>query len=241
MNNETVQKPINKMQNVLKNKKLLSIALLVLLIVFVLTLLVGLKNTYDYLKKVHVSDAVIVSVTDNTNNKYGKHSYDVEFYDYKDNFCSSHFNSNKNYQIDDHVTIYYNDSDKVYLHRGNPFILLISFISLILCIVLLFLTRERKVDIAKKNKKILKSKQMVEAKINNVIRNDKDNTKYYNIICSWVNPVDNREYTFNSEDLDFDPTITLNILHMSSINVYLDKNNYSKYYVDVSEIKKNKI
>ena len=35
----------------------------------------------------------------------------------------------------------------------------------------------------------------------------------------------------NSEDLDFDPTITLNILHMSSINVYLDKNNYSKYYV----------
>ena len=241
MNNDVVSKTNNKILDILKNRMIVSIVLLILLIVFVLSLLVGLRNTYDYLNKVHVGDALIISVTDNNTKFSNKHSYEVEFTDYKGKVVSSNFNSNNDYKINDHVIIYYKNTDKVYLHRDNPSILIISFISLILIILLLVLTKERKVNIAKKNKRILKSKKMIEARISNIIRNDKNNTKYYNIICKWNNPEDNREYTFNSEDLEFDPTITLNILHKNTINVYLDKNDYNKYYVDVREIKKNKI
>ena len=65
--------------------------------------------------------------------------------------------------------------------------------------------------------------------------------KVYNIICKWNDSKEDRDYTFVSEDLDFDPTMSIRVSNSSSLKVYLDKNNYDNYFVDVNEIKNNRI
>ena len=222
-----------------KIKRVILILTLVFGVVFIISTLLSVKNLTNYFSRMNSSDAVIVSASTETNN-INNYIYEVEFYD-KDNSHVGSFTSSQEFQIDDHVTVYYNNPKELFLTRDDPSIIIVSIISLLLFIGLLFISKKRKVNVEKRNKRILKSKKLVIANIETIIRSDKNNKKYYNVVCSWVDPEDNKKYTFQSEGLDFDPTITLNMMHKNTVSVYLKKTDYNKYYVDVSDIKKNKI
>lgn len=55
----------------------------------------------------------------------------------------------------------------------------------------------------------------------------------YVIKCSYDNPYDGMTYTFKSEHIGFDPTMNI---QGETIRVYVEENNYKKYYVDISDI-----
>ena len=93
----------------------------------------------------------------------------------------------------------------------------------------------------KRIKKLIKANNYVIARVDNIVRNDNNQNKYYNIICKWNDSKEDRDYTFVSEDLDFDPTMSIRVSNSSSLKVYIDKNNYDNYFVDVNEIKNNRI
>lgn len=53
------------------------------------------------------------------------------------------------------------------------------------------------------------------------------------IKCSCDNPYEGKTYKFKSEHIGFDPTMNI---QGDSIKVYVDENDYSKYYVDLTGI-----
>ena len=77
----------NKMKfNINLDKKLIKRLLLVFGIIFIISLVFSIINIYDFTKKIHSSEGVVVSATDKTS---GKYRYDIEFYDYNNNYCST--------------------------------------------------------------------------------------------------------------------------------------------------------
>lgn len=56
----------------------------------------------------------------------------------------------------------------------------------------------------------------------------------YVIRCSYLDPNDSKLYSFSSESLAFDPTPLIN---SETLRVYVDKNDFSNNYVDISEFK----
>ncbi len=235
--NETVK---NKVRFSIKfDKKLIKILLILFVIIFVISFGFSAINIFDFSKKIHSSDAVVVSATDNTS---GKYKYDIEFYDHNNNFCSSTITTNRELEVDDYVRVYYNNPNKLYLERSNPSIVIVSIVSLIIIVFLLIILKHKPKPVEdKETKRLLKANNIVYAKIDNIVRKDSNQVKYYNIICKWTDPNEGREYTFVSEDLDFDPTMSIRVSNKNSLNVYLDKNDYNKYIVDVSDIKNNRI
>lgn len=60
----------------------------------------------------------------------------------------------------------------------------------------------------------------------------------YVIRCSYLDPNDGKLYSFSSEILRFDPTPLIN---SDTLRVYVDKNDFSKNYVDISDFKDKNI
>lgn len=56
----------------------------------------------------------------------------------------------------------------------------------------------------------------------------------YVIRCNYLNPNDGKLYSFTSEIITFDPTP---LIDRDTLRVYVDKNDFSKNYVDISEFK----
>ena len=249
-NTNTINDRVGKVKDFVKNKvkfdkRTILILLCVFVVIFFISLIFTVKNSIDFFSKVHSSDAVVVSVTENNDNTYGSYNYEIEFYDNQNNYCSNSINSDIVYDVDDYVKIYYNNSKEVYLTRSNPLVVIISIISLVAIIGLFFVYKHKPKPVVDNNtkriKKLIKANNYVTARIDNVVRNDNNQNKYYNIICKWNDSKEDRDYTFVSEDLDFDPTMSIRVSNSSSLKVYIDKNNYDNYFVDVNEIKNNRI
>lgn len=63
-------------------------------------------------------------------------------------------------------------------------------------------------------------------------RNIKVNNKYpWQIVCQWQNPRDKKLHVFKSDYIWFDPT---DYIQDKTITVLVDRENYKKYYVDIS-------
>lgn len=60
-----------------------------------------------------------------------------------------------------------------------------------------------------------------------------NNYPTYVIKCYYDNPYDGKRYRFKSEHIGFDPTMNM---QGDTIRVYVDENDYSKYYVDLTGI-----
>ena len=242
---------LNKIKDLFKNKskldkKSLSMLLVIFGVIFLINFLFAIINSIDYFSKVHSSEGVVISVTENNDTTYGNYNYEVEFYDNYNEFTSSSLNSNKVYDVDDYIKVYYKESNEIFLERKNPvFFIVISIISFVIVLGLLFVLKHKPRPVldnnAKRIKKLIKANNYITARIDNVVRNDNDQNKYYNIICKWNDSKEDRDYTFVSEELDFDPTMSIRVSNSSSLKVYLDKNNYDNYFVDVNEIKNNRI
>lgn len=85
-------------------------------------------------------------------------------------------------------------------------------------------------------KRLIKDGCHVMAHIDGVVTTNVriNNRPTYAIRCSYNNPEDGRIYSFTSEALMFDPSWYINT---DTLRVYVDRNDYTKNYVDVSELK----
>lgn len=81
----------------------------------------------------------------------------------------------------------------------------------------------------------------VDAKINSVNLDSSltvNGVSPYIVSASYVDPTDKKLYTFNSEQIWFDPTPIIDNNMMETIPVYMDINDPTKYIVDIDEFKK---
>ena len=61
----------------------------------------------------------------------------------------------------------------------------------------------------------------------------------FNIICSYSDPYDGKEYLYKSENIWFNPDVILSKKTIRDIPVYIDKDNKKIYYVDIESISKD--
>ena len=115
---------LNKIKDLFKNKskldkKSLSMLLVIFGVIFLINFLFAIINSIDYFSKVHSSEGVVISVTENNDTTYGNYNYEVEFYDNYNEFTSSSLNSNKVYDVDDYIKVYYKCYDSKCDERLN--------------------------------------------------------------------------------------------------------------------------
>lgn len=58
----------------------------------------------------------------------------------------------------------------------------------------------------------------------------------YNILCRWIDPIDNKEYVFKSNNIWENVDNIIKYKKIKQFKVYIDSNNKKKYYVDLEEI-----
>jgi len=56
------------------------------------------------------------------------------------------------------------------------------------------------------------------------------------VVCSWINPEDNKEYLFNSPKVWGNPGELMSIKNISFLTVYVDKNDFTRYEVDIDPL-----
>ena len=58
----------------------------------------------------------------------------------------------------------------------------------------------------------------------------------FNIVCSWLNPEDNKTYIFRSENLYYNPQSIIESMGITTFPVYIDMENKKNYTIDISMI-----
>lgn len=58
----------------------------------------------------------------------------------------------------------------------------------------------------------------------------------YRLRCKYLNPTDNKEYIFESEDTYVNPSSIINEYNTKTVAVLVDKNNSKNYYVDLNSL-----
>ena len=165
---------------------------------------------------------------------YVKYEVDGEFVISKMNYYSSSMSQG------DKIEIYYDKNNPNIISSNlsdNLFLLgiiLCSLIPLIGIIVIIFIVKSKV-----KKHKLIKSGNQVSAEFVDVIVNKSytvNGRHPFKIICKWINPNDNMEYEFKSENVWYDPYNFILDNDITEFKVYIDPNNHKKYYVDISNI-----
>ena len=58
----------------------------------------------------------------------------------------------------------------------------------------------------------------------------------FGIVCSWLNPEDNKTYIFRSENLYYNPQSIIESMGITTFPVYIDMENKKNYTIDISMI-----
>ncbi len=219
-------------------KKQLLIVFIISIITLVITFIFSIRNTIDYVTKIHSGDAIVVGIEKNKNNKINV--YEIEFYDQKNYTIASTLKTPKKFKINDSFKVYYSSKDKIYLDRKNPIIILLYLINLGIT-VFLFIILKKLYTVDSNKKKILDDNLVIFAYIDKVTSKQDGNKTLYNITFTWFNNEDRKTYTFISEDLKKDPTMSINLSNKNGANIHLDRNNYDNYIIDLDELINNKI
>ena len=143
-----------------------------------------------------------------------------------------------NTSLNEEITIYYNKSNPDILADNKTttiptIILVISIIFFIYTIVLFLIDLKRQ-----KRIKILKSTGIyIEANIEEILVNSKGKPKRgkypYHIRCIYTNPSDKNIFRFESDNLYFNVNEYINEYNIKKLPIYVDKNDYKNYYIDI--------
>lgn len=199
------------------------------------TLIFGLANKTDV-----VEIDAIISCIENDRDSSGDTSHDVyvnyeydgeEYTNVPLNYYSSSMYEGKN------ITIKINPDNPSEPSNTMLVVLFggvfggIGFIFLVIGLVLIINNCKKNSE----NKKLINDGYYIDAEIDmvdtsGVVVNGRPT---YVIRCSYNNPSDGRVYQFTSDTLSSDPT---SLISGNTIRVYVDRNNFKKNYVDISEI-----
>lgn len=145
------------------------------------------------------------------------------------------------YAVNDEIPIKYNINNPGTLIETNKYIYYLP--GFVISLILLLLSLGKTIKNLKRSSNInhLKTKgiyiyaNITEVFVDNKKRKHKGKHPY-KLRCKYTNPIDNKEYVFESEDsfLDFNEIFAR--YNNQTIIVYLDKKNTSNYYVDLDSL-----
>lgn len=200
--------------------------------VIILSGLYATKSKIPFTNMIYV-DAVVDEIVDNE--VYIKYEAGALVRKKKLNISASEV---KEEQI---IRVYYNKNDPNRIHvdrsvdnakkifKLGKFIVALGIIFLIIRIF----TKSRNKDLKKYGRRIAAT--IKEIKVNkDIVRNGKNP---HIVVCTWTNPEDNQTYTFNSPKIWGSPAELINIKNITTLIVYVDKKNFSKYIVDIDQLK----
>ena len=148
---------------------------------------------------------------------------------------------NEDLAVNDTIPIKYDKNNPNKLIENNHLILIIIFIaaSIIFSILGLFKT----IKSIKKDsqiKKIKNSGLYIMAPITEIYINNIEKPvlgKYpYKLRSKFINPNDNKEYVFESDNTFINLQDVINKYHNTTIKIFIDRENSSNYYVDYSSL-----
>lgn len=90
-----------------------------------------------------------------------------------------------------------------------------------------------------KREKIKQTRTMIYAKYDGVDVNTAlqvNGQSPFGIVCSWLNPEDNKTYIFRSENLYYNPQSIIESMGITTFPVYIDMENKKNYTIDISMI-----
>lgn len=193
----------------------------------------------SYLETVSVqTDAKVLSINYDKSQKYATVTYNVEGFDY---IVSTPLNEEDEIAVNEKLTIKYNINNpgKAIYNEHLTEILIIVFISLFGVAI----TTNRTIRIIKDYKYLKQLKETgikLESKIVDIYidvtapRRKEDLA--YRIRARYLNPQDDKEYTFDSAYTYENLKIKYPNYENATITVYLDKTNTNIYYVDLNSV-----
>lgn len=217
----------------LKNKIFTAIGLILLLFSIFLA-------TFDYYleqKAINIS-ATIISIDYEEHHNKALVRYQVEGNNYEQNISLP---SNSNYSVKDSVKIKYDidNPNKLIKNDHQIIIAIIIILSLIILVISLprFISYSRN---QRRIKKLYKEGLYINADIVDVFVNNNGkkvkNILPYRLRCKYLNPQDNKEYIYESEDVYTNPLEVIKKYNTTKAIVLIDKTNPNNYYLDLGSL-----
>lgn len=216
--------------------------------IFVVIGLVTFRNVFNYSNKVDTV-GTITEISSDRNTNYNRNtnrnrnykvyvSYTVEGEEYESilNSYSSSFYEGKE------IEIYYDKDNpsKIGVKSLDLAFLIVPGIGLIFLIIggtgILVKINKGKLEKKLKENGELIYADYVETVLNNSLR--VNGVQPYNIICEWINPLDNKKYIFKSKNIWIDPENIIKEKNIKQFPVYID-NNKKKYTIDLDSLMEN--
>ena len=146
-----------------------------------------------------------------------------------------------NLTVGDYTKIKYNINNPAKLIKNNHTIILAITGSITLILFVVFLPGRIKIIKNSSNQKRLKKEGLViETDIQDIIINNRGKkykkTYPYRLRSKYLNPTDNKEYIFESEDTFANPNDVITKYQTKKVKVYLDKTNTKNYFVDLGSL-----
>ncbi len=172
-----------------------------------------------------------------TNNKYkAEVSYIVD----KEKYTQV-INVGKDFTVNDQVKIKYDMYNPSKMIKNNHWIFII--VGIIISLILIkFNFKNAKKYLKNKNRinKLYNKGFYIKASITDVMYNNQGRKIKkqipFKLRCKYLNPKDNKEYVFDSEDTYVNISDAINGYGRKDIIVVIDKNNSSNYYVDLGSL-----
>lgn len=183
--------------------------------------------------------ATIKSIDYNTKKRNSTIEYKVEDKTYTKIIS---LKDNEKLTVTDKVIIRYDKNNPNKL-INTEYIILTIFFLIVSSIISLLIGLNKTIKLLKNKKNINYLKKdglfieclITELIINNTIKQYKG--KYpYKLRCKYLNPKDNKEYIFESDNTYINLQEIINQYNKRSIIVYIDKNNTSNYHVDLKSL-----
>ncbi len=207
---------------------------IILLIIGILIVL------YDYKieqKAININ-ATIVSIDYDKGKSKATVKYDVDSEIYHQTIA---VNEQDKLGIDDKIAIKYDMNNPGQLINNKHSLYYISLFTISIFMLIISFPSTIKYIKKSTNIKNLKTKgiyingNIIEVIINNKGRKYKGNYPY-KLRCKYLNPIDKKEYIFDSDDTYINLNDVLAKYHNQIVIVFLDKDNTSNYYVDLDSL-----
>lgn len=207
------------------------------LILLITGLSLGISDYLLEQRAINIS-ATIKTIDYNANNRKATIEYKVE---------NKKYSKVINLKDDQELTV--KDNIMIKYDKNNPNNLInndhIIFITLCIVssVIFLLLGLNTTFKLLKKQKNIkylIKNGLYIECSISEIILNNTvksyRGTYPYKIRCKYINPIDTKEYTFESDNTYINLQKVINEYGNKTILVYIDKENTSNYHVDLSSL-----
>ena len=211
---------------------------LIIIIIGIVLLVLGLIE-YNKYNKEHASYGVVEATVNEVKVNGKITSVGFEYY-LNEKYHFGNVTTDKIFEVGKKQKIYYLKSDpdvcKIELMSITKTLMYLVSSGLILLLEIIFGTK--KFFIKQRIKRLKKKGILIKASIQEVLVVNKDRGKNpYKIRASYINPQDNKNYIYISEEEETDLKDLVSRNNIRSIDVYINPKNTEDYYVDIESIK----